>query len=448
MKQQTKDLLQAELAHTLKRRKPIRIDEPSKYEYPTYDEQCHDSSPHNTQSKPLNVSAVLSAVSNMKVGNDRINVNDQPKTTTTAASVDVSNEQPNTTGPMISHAKPNFQIERKVSRTKSHDTNGSAKENINTASKLTNQFERKIDASVEKLPVKQVISAPIIGNNAKSELYEVNRNKWKTLESDASNDMKSPKLLQDALKNTERSNGFKPRPEPLNLATMNDPFDAKPKTGSVVITTTVSTIDSNNNSKRNGHADVSKTYVNIEEPVSPSVPAIVADRKAFYERFDDNSPTRNNAAVTLLKSPKTIDTRHVITIHNNSSNQSPSINGYTPTPKNVTDSGNSSYQSYGPHVRNGASDKRSTTVAILPKSQHFDRSPDQSRVMHHVVKTRYEQKTVTSFSKELNSAPNNYPEMVQVTRTIRHGAASPSVSAFDALRFSIGPDAEVVPKKK
>lgn len=450
MKQQTKDLLQAELAHTLKRRKPIQIDEPVKYEYPTYDEQRHDSSPHNTPTKPLNVSAVLSVVSNMKIGNDRLNVNDEPNTivpTITAVKADVSGEQPNninnnnTTGPMISHAKPNFQIERKISRTKSHDTHTSAKENIDIASKLVHQYERKFDGRIEKVPVKQVISAPIIGNTTKSELYEVNRNKWKTLEMDTSNDMKSPKLLQDAMKNADRPNGFKSKPAPLNLTTttINKSFDAtKPKTGALVITA-VPIFDSNNNNHKSG--DVSKTYVNIEEPISPSVPAIVADRKAFYERFDDNSPTRSNSAATLPKSPKTIDTRHVITIQNNSSNQSSSINGNTPTSKHVTDS---SMLSYVPN----ASEKRPPTVAMVAKSQQFDRSPDQSKVTHHhVVKTRYEQKTITSFSKDLNSAPNNFPEMVHVTRTIRNGA-SPSMSAFDAVRFSIGPDAEVVPKKK
>lgn len=107
MKKQTQDLLQAELTNTLKRRKPVVINEPPKYEYPTYDNsnKTHDSSQSTANStKPLNVSAVLSVVTGIKIPDVQYD-----------SSVSAPKTQANDK-PKITHGKPNFSIAPKETK--------------------------------------------------------------------------------------------------------------------------------------------------------------------------------------------------------------------------------------------------------------------------------------------------------------------------------------------
>lgn len=94
----TKDLLQTELSNTLKRRKPVAIVDPPKYQFPT----LNDAENVVSESiKPINVSKTLAAVSPIKLlegaeviitRNDKITSNNKP---------------------MIGHVKPNFTLPRK-----------------------------------------------------------------------------------------------------------------------------------------------------------------------------------------------------------------------------------------------------------------------------------------------------------------------------------------------
>lgn len=408
----------------MKRRKPIQIAEPAKYEYPTCEQHRNDSLKTVDQSKPLNASTVLAVVSNLKIGKDRSNIADE---LTTIKSSEIK-DHPAQNGPMITHAKPNYRVERKISRSKSTGRDdGWAKENIDATIKGS---DRKYVLGSEKVQVKQVISVP---NCEKSKIHENIRNEWKSLEigasRNASNDMKSPKLLQNAMKNADSSGSNKFRYDLGNFS----PNERKIKVKPLVLTTT-----SNSNNSTITNSNISKTFVNIVEPSSPPIPAIVANRKAFYERIDDNSPTRSNYIDTSPKTPTIKETRHMITVHNHLPNHTSLINGNTPTPS-ITSSSSTTYM---PHTRNDTK-----LITKWPKSSSkFDQSTDQATVTHRIVKTSYQQKTMTSFAKELNSAPNNYPEMIQKTQ--KNHQLIPSLSAFEAVRFSIGPDAEVVPKKK
>lgn len=441
MKKETKDLLQAELANTLKRRKPIKIDEPAKYEYPTYDAR-HDSSspPHHTDAP--NVGAVLSVVSNLKIGANGVSKKDEPAT---GANVNGADQAPTPAGALLTHGKPNFQIQRKVSRTTSSPS--SAKENVHSAARLMEQNGGSRALAVDKLPVKQTISVPIVRDFVEPASYASNGDKWqnaRTAEavSNSSGDMQSPKLLQNAMKNVGRTGDSKAVPDPAGHSPVARSGGRYNKVTPIVLT---SSTDTNNNSNygklintpttpKHSHDNTIKI---VAEPSSPPVPSwIVSNRRAFYERIDDNSAVRSNSAVT---SPRGQETRHVITVNSAPYNQSSAINSATPT-TTIINPGHTPNGSYVAHVRvDGASANRTAPTTLVSAV------PTPKLPVTRVVHSSYAQKTVTSFSKDLHSVPNHHPDMVAVTRTARQ---TPAMSAFDEVRFSIGPNADVVPKRK
>lgn len=409
-------MLQAELTDTLKRRKPIVINEPSKYQYPTFNansEQCDESSnkiknsTNNNQTiKPVNVNAVLSVVSGIKLPDAKIEL----KTDTN----NVTNSKPKTLETTkITHGKPNFKIERKISKPNCIIERKDSKQN-----------------NVRFL-LKQLSFDKTQNNDTKPKLFENGSIKPNSFEvSNATlnkkqTEMKSPTLLQNAIKTVNGLN--KENSKPKIVFTMTDIIN-KPSNE------TNSTITTMNSSK-----------------ISQSS-TIVANRKALFEKSDDDKVTKpmlnnthhkiSNISLTpKIKETNKINLTHRMLNPTQNTEYRPTITAVNPN-KNI-----SSNSLVRPLLRSEAIDKTDHYDNTVFKSNGVVQFPQKNATYDN---KNFEQKTIISFSKELHSAPNKYPDQIRVTRTVKITESSHVApeSVFKNIRFSISPNAQVVPKKK
>lgn len=450
MKKQTQDLLQAELCNTLKRRKPVVIDEPPKYQYPTYNESKNSSNESSSSSKidnesiktstvkPANVNAVLSVVTGIKIPDVQYDIN------VTKTKFDTLPKSTNDTKPKISHGKPNFVINRNDS-----------------ASKLIKQIENGKSTATEN----KIVQLPKFGARTETiEVKSVLKPKFQTQPS-----------IEKTVKFINKENST--------------------HQNATATTTTAAIIPRKDSDVLKSYGEVSSTLKKIEamkskpiekpqhEKTLAPVTNIVANKKALFEQSADL--TKQPSPVPQIKQKpfvtKTISNDEtkltngssgkIFDIHRSlNRTTSNGIHQRTAVPTAV----NLNQRSFA--VNTNVINKSDSSSPIKP----FMKSPTtttttatktKDEIDHNTITSyrkqpsslystktyetkNFEQKTIVSFSKDLHNAPNHHPEQVRVMRTIitqthtTNTGTNGSLNNFRDIRFSIGPNAQVVPKPK
>lgn len=423
MKKQTQDLLQAELTSTLKRRKPVVINEPPKYEYPTYDNDSYknNESSHSTNNsvannnnnnsaKPLNVNAVLSVVTGIKIPDVQYDANNTSAT----------KSQPNDK-PKITHGRPNFTI-TPMKENKSNGQSTSPKTPIKSPEIKEQKFHRPsyftstittLDKSSDNKP--NITAEP---SSAESQVEKCKSIFAIKSQVSVENDSLKP---QKKLQKTELISKFEPPVVPL--ATYSAP-----------LTRLTSLSEQKDELKKKNSVDETR---NVS----------VANKKALFEKPAESIPKTNGVKTTQNKVISNKSTTNQISNGKYSTLNSPRIisqanNQQKPGITTVALNKNTSYSSLG---RPAAP---VTTVNKDRVDHHFERT------LHTVNETtttkQFEQKTFVSFSKDLLNAPNKYPDQIRVKKTLvtERSHAINQDNPFNNIRFSIQPNGQVIPKPK
>lgn len=454
IKKQTQDLLQAELCNTLKRRKPVVIAEPPKYQYPTYNE--NNSTKLNESSnidkelikaspvKTPNVSAVLSVVTGIKLPDIQYDAKPKLEPTTT-----VPNDKPK-----IAHAKPNFTINRKES-----------------ASKLIDPFVNK--------PI-EITKVPLYSTPSKKEMLDV--------KSVGKPQLKSTLSVENKIIKTDKENANQPN------SILREDNGILKSYGEVS-----STLKKLNATKSK------PIELPIERIATPAVTSnYVANKKAIFEQSAVPSPLAQQKKSFVTKTMSNDDTKmngiqtngspgKIFDIHRSLNRTTSAGNYRSAVNTNGYGNGNGNGNANGNVMNKNESStptkvilKTTTTPSppIQPKATLASKTSPQNDFVDHnssmiyrkqpstlfsstktyETKTKnFEQKTIVSFSKDLLNAPNNHPEEIRVTKTIyTHTHTSNAgtgtgtgtdmgtdrLNNFRDIRFSIGPNAHVVPKPK
>lgn len=421
-KQATKDLLQAELSNTLKRRKPVQIIEPPKYQYPDENEHNGSSNDKNNNSsanessssfntngapvetqniKPININNVLSVVSKVKLPDLQY--------VPSAANSQTLKTEPKPRGDdhpklEISHGKPNYTINRKNSESKPLERQ------ISGSSTLRSPVTK------DKPMLSKVNSQPLV-------------TKFNTLPKKSSVSELKVKL---------------PSPATSQAIPMND---SAIKSASIVKNVPIFSKKSAPVTQAyENYVDVKISSINPnKEHTSPSTQN-VSSKKALFEQkspdavsqkpkmsFDVSKPVSPSKPISFTKPTPWSPSHHQngnvttkTTIMLNGANQPPQIVQKTST-------------------ING---KRNNFANTVHHSKDImTTNNNNSRKNFNDTGTNYEQKTIVSFSKDLTDAPNNFPEQIRVTRTMKT-ESSTIVHSFKNIRFSIDPNTNVVPKPK
>lgn len=466
--------MQAELSNTLRRRKPVVIDEPPKYEYPIYDEpptlaKANESSTARTiQSSPLisssinssdkesinnnknnkcqpivkpsNVNAILSVVTGIKIPaniqfdtNNGINKAAKPTTATaTTTTVAPTTDKP----PKISHGKPNFIINRNDSASALikqiekdsfkpnehkivHTTKFSAPNKMECQSTVLPKPKlhaiNSVLGAVDKFKPVKTIAAPIIP-------------------ADTGNELKSYGEVSSTLK---KFNAMKSKPMDAPISTVSNRISFVPVNNLVANKKALfeqqQSIDGEKSSAlhQTKKLPATKTYSHNDIQPNNGPSKIFAihqnlNRTAsaeHYQRsaFDSDPISMNKNAIKTMGSTTTTTTT-------------------TKVPINV--SGISKATTNGDTDQNGFFGYRKQMSTL-----HSTKSIDTKN---------FEQKTIVSFSKDLLNVPNMYPEQIRVVKkaiitTETHHFPDNGIESaanFQNIRFSIGPNAQVVSKKK
>lgn len=483
MKKQTKDALQAELSNTLRRRKPVVIDEPPKYEYPIYDEpptfamtKANESSTPTTKSsspltsssiinnsdkesinnnnknvnvqptvKPPNVNAILSVVTGIKIPaniqfdtNNGINKTTKPTTTmattttTTVSSMNSTTDKP----PKISHGKPNFIINRNDSASAliKQIEKDSVKPNEHKIVHVTkfsapNKKEFQSTTVLSKPKLQTMNSVPGIGVDK----FKPVKSAKPSIPADTGNDLKSYGEVSSTLK---KFNAMKSKPMDAPISTSNRisfvPVNNLVANKKALFEQHQLPIEGEKSSPvfQTKKLPVTKTYSHNDVKPSNNAPSKVF---AIHQNLNRTASAHNYQRSAFDSVSMSLNKNAIKTIESTTATP-------TPTPVNVSE--HSKVTTNGDTDQNGliGYSKQMSTL-------HSTKSIDTKN---------FEQKTVVSFSKDLLNAPNMFPEQIRVVKkatitTETHHFTNNGIESaanFQNIRFSIGPNAQVVPKKK
>lgn len=446
MKKQTQDLLQAELTSTLKRRKPVVINEPPKYEYPTYndtnnnnnnnennDSYKNNESSHSTSktnnvnttvvTKPLNVNAVLSVVTGIKMPDVQYDANN-------ISSVSKSNEKPK-----ITHGRPNFTI----TSLKENKSNGqtSPKPQIKTPEIKEKKFQRPsyftstittLDKSSANKPIATVIEPP---PNAEPSQVEKCKSIF-LIKSQKSVENDSPKP-QKSHQKTELISKFESPttitfPVLTRLASVPEQKDELKKKNSVDETRNVSVAN------KKALFETKSTKDAFEKSVQ-SIPKTNGVKNTQSDKMNSNKLSSNqisNGKYSTLNSPR------IISQANNNQQKS----GITTVALNKN-------TSYGSLARPSPVNK-DRVDHHFEQTIHTVNESSTTNTNGKYESKQFEQKTFVSFSKDLLNAPNKYPDQIRVKKTIvtERSHAINQDNPFNNIRFSIQANGQVIPKPK
>lgn len=505
LKKQTQDLLQAELTSTLKRRKPVVINEPPKYMYPTYDdsnknnESSHSSGNANNnngisgggggstistpiaEQKPLNINAVLSVVTGIKLPDIQYDANisaSKPPASSSSSSDKVK----------ITHGKPNFTVSQKENRP-----------NVPTTSpNVQNKSPETIDSKYRRPGY-----GTSYGNNSTVTPEKVDNKKSTDIKSININSFNTKPVNLNSVDATATTNGkfidVKPNDSKsvnvkitdLKSLNVNVPVPHANSESQVKKCKSIFLLKSQNSIENDNTAvkklpsksefvskfetnPVSNVMVNIHNPkkelikqTSVDVPSngisfvSVANKKALFEKPAQSETISRTKHIQASTKPTT-----TLEISNGKFN---TLNGH----RIISPSSNQANRSGG--IGNSAAGVTTVSVNKNVSYGSMNQAPTKDRIDHfertvHTVnettstnklgqsETRqFEQKTFVSFSKDLLNAPNNYPDSIRVKKTIvteRSNIATATAAAdatdnpFQHIRFSIQSNGQVIPKAK
>lgn len=541
-------MLHAELSNTLKRRKPVVINEPPKYEYPTYDDSngtsssgsngitngsgsgsgsssnnnssvnnkindsSHSTSVNIATPKPLNVNAVLSVVTGIKLP-DTIQYDANVGNAGAGASASSTTDKRK-----ISHGKPNFTInhqkenkpivvanqsspQRKASSPKIHVMGGTPVEIKATAaaaapavvqpklqrpSYFTNHSMGSDKTIVKTTPM----ARPAIDTEGtESGQVEKCRSIF-MIKSQKSQDDVAKQITKCPLKSADAGTvKFTNAPSSIGV---NEQPKPKLKPKEMLLT---------NNNKAKISIDES-SLSSSTSPLSNGIPfASVANKKALFEKSAQIENHAQKSPVSTLRGAQTEKLYFNKPVSSSSSPSSLSSSSPSPPLTPSASMSNGKANTLNGHRTNGNHKSGGITTVTLNKSisyggnggtldrpkyqrtpsitkdavDHFARSVHETatskttttttstKTLEKTTKTlsttnqfetkqQFEQKTIVSFSKDLLNAPNNYPEQIRVKKTIINETShrSPAIAdtPFHNIRFSIQTNGQVIPKAK
>lgn len=415
-----KDSLQIELSNTLKRRKPVAIVDPPKYQYPTTPDVNKTGEIVPVSIKPINVNHTLGVVSSIKLP-EGVNVSITPNT----------NKATKNEKPLISHAKPNYTLPGKKPESSAGSAIGLASDanphlNETTAAqlsprlvppKLNTMIQSNKDTSVA--PAQTTHSPPVLA-------------RLQTNQTDAADLNKStiPKGTTESRK--------------LLISHGKPNFIAPAKTQPRFTSKTACNQTGN-------YLSVKIKSLKPQRSIDDSSSSRIADKKAI---FDKASPS-NHVTPTWKTSHSKKATK----------SQSTDSKGIHATLNRLHSADEHKVSKLKPLIYSGHdtlhddSSNDSGHSSPLPQPSPINKSAFEQHVTDAVSKSRpngrkdvtsnvanFEQRTVVSFAKELNDSPNRYPEQVRVIKTVTSSTATTTI--FDNIRFSINDQSQVIPKLK
>lgn len=466
MKKQTQDLLQAELTSTLKRRKPVVINEPPKYDYPTYDDDSfkNNESSHSTGNsannvnksnapttaaaasvvtKSLNVNAVLSVVTGIKLPDVQYDANNTSAAAGIAVAATTTKSQANDK-PMITHGRPNFTI---ASMKESNKTNGqqvnspkapqikSPQSKFHRPSYFTSTITT-LDKSNAKKPAQTPEQPSATANGIVAESQVEKCKSIFLIKSQKSVENDNPPKLQKQHQKPDIISKFESSPMPS--ANYSAPLTRLP-----------SVTEPKEEIKKKNSVDETRN-VNV------------ANKKALFEKPIDNTKTNGVTKTNGLK----ITQSNKVILNRSTSNQNPSNGKFTTlnSPRIISQANSQSK----PGITTVALNKNTSYGSLArPTAPETPAVGSKDRVDHHFERTvhtvnettstngkyetkQFEQKTFVSFSKDLLNAPNKYPDQIRVKKTVvtERSHAINHDNPFNNIRFSIQPNGQVIPKAK
>lgn len=519
-------MLHAELSSTLKRRKPVVINEPPKYEYPTYDDsngngsngssnsvnnKINDSS-HSTTSvniatpKPMNVNAVLSVVTGIKLP-DTIQYDANVGNATAASASSTTDKR------KISHGKPNFTINHQKENRPHHSPPlpppslpKASSPKINGGAPVDTKLTTTTTAAPAPAMVQPKLQRPSYFTN-----HSIGSDK--TI-------VKTTPMARPAIDTNGTESGQVEKCRSIFMIKSQKSQDDSVKqitkcplksadSGVVKLTNASSSNGANEQPpkpKELLHKKISIDESSLSSSSSPLSNGIsfasVANKKALFERSAPNENHSPKSPIGTLRGAQTEKLYFNKPV--SSSSPSPPLPPSTPSASAAYMS-NGKFNTLNGHRSNGNADRNQkpggiTTVTLnksipyggngsvgggtldRPKYErtpsttkdavdHFERSVHETatskttttKMMEKTTTTttnkyetkqqQFEQKTIVSFSKDLLNAPNNYPEQIRVKKTIINESVqqrSPAIadSPFHNIRFSIKTNGQVIPKAK
>lgn len=409
-----KDPLQEELRNTLRRRKPVAIVEPPKYDYPQLDDPKTGSNADES-AKSVNLSKTLAVVSAIKLPESVIMTATLPGKGPTDA--ETSDKQ------KITHAKPNFTLPKR----------------------------KPIAANSIDTPIKTVTHRPLekkstVGTNKNSN--GINANTSATGELIA----KQQQPQQTKVTATTTTMPALTKVEVSSIGSAGPSLsNGNHSSQSTKINIKIDNIPTVSHALRVDVAQSKPSYIenNKQNHVTESV---VANKKAIFEK-KSIEPVSNGAP----KFPKSMNTKSpyiektMSRLRNGSvSDMATETNGHHGQPSSSFNSMRNKF------CRDERAAKQSTNAiatgwhkngAIQMTNQKLSNCNNNDVNMNA---SKFGQKTFVSFSKDLQDAPNRYPEKVHVTKTITttERYVQQTQTVFQNVRFSIDDQAHVVPKLK
>lgn len=406
----------------MKRRRPVAVVEPPKYQYPTYDDVNSESSDksiaYTNTIKPINVKQTLSVVSAIKLPDD----------VTVKLALNKSASSLDSDKPMISHAKPNFTlplkpnstikttpyapISTKISKSASDALKSSY--NISKTMILNDNSHENIVANYE-LPLHPSPPIPV-----RLPPKPVDPMSYKI-----GNNDKKKQLISHGKPNFVVSPAHK----------LHSP----------------SKVILNSNEACQNYLEVKLKSLK-SKPVGNDLQRVV-DRKAIFEQTAVNAPKLITTkykppgkAIKSLKAYKTFDETDVtLSIQSNAYTRSPENSNeihQALTRLRTTDSTaeikskNSNISDHSTPGSDLSTDSgHSSPVPLINRNdfehQSVSHSSDRNQIKNCASDTEsstnqsnFAQKSFVSFSKELLDSPNCYPDKVQVTNTISSSTKS------------------------
>lgn len=422
--------MQTELSNTLKRRKPVAIIDPPKYQYPiALDANKTDISAFESI-KPINVNRTMTVVSSIKFPEDvNINISRNIKATPNDES-------------MINDAKPKFTLPRKIL-----------------------EFPVSVNGiELEKIPnTNEVAAAPLLFQSLSPKMKTAVQLSTETPSAQISaSSIEPPSLPIRQPPNQFNTAGPKKLSVPNETTTNRKLFITHGKPNFVAPSKTTRTHTGSKETvgnSLNAKIKLLKAQGSNDDARFFVLPHRITERNAIFEK-----PYPFNNSANTIKTLKQKNMNHPSTNNSNQSNQalyyvrssndskgsklkSPNYKEpLKPYSDSSNDTGHLSQLSQPPCINKSAVDQQ-LSAQTTSKNVPIGRNTITSNTVN------YEQKTVVSFSKELNDSPNRYPEHVRVTKKVTSNAKtttsfSRQEEIFDNIRFSINEQSQVIHKLK